>query len=303
MSIWEANIDKNNKLRKKINLVCPVCKNQLVNEKDSFQCYKHGVFKSCRGIPILMMSSHDVNAKYFGEHWNERKNLQYAKTKLTKASEFIQPIGQITEDTSILDAGCGDGIHASVLNKLYGESLSYWGIDISLAALLTAKERNDIGAFVNSDIEFLPFESEAFDITISYGVLAYTRSPKCSFDELCRVTKTGGLVGVWFYPKPVGLSWQLLKVVRYIVGVMPELVVNFLANFIVPFLVVLPTSSKVNLFNATWAQCKEIVLVNIAPKNLWYPEKSEILGFFKESNFDIVDLNDAHNITIWGIKK
>ena len=44
-------------------------------------------------------------------------------------------------------------------------------------------------------------------------------------------------------------------------------VTSFLVDFIVLFLSLLPNQSKVSLFNFTWKQCREVILVNIALEN------------------------------------
>jgi hypothetical protein len=64
----------------------------------------------------------------------------------------------------------------------------------------------------------------------------------------------------------------------------------------------LPTQSKLNLKNATWSQCLEIVLVNIAPKQLYFPETAEIEEWFRINNITILEIDHDNPITIWGRK-
>jgi hypothetical protein len=58
-----------------------------------------------------------------------------------------------------------------------------------------------------------------------------------------------------------------------------------------------------SLANASWKECKEIVMVNIAPTQLFFPSEEEIINWFKKKNIDIKLKDEVNKITIWGIKK
>jgi len=194
-------------------------------------------------------------------------------------------------------------VHAKTLDNSCTNKLKYFGVDISVPALLTAAHRNNHATFIIASADELPFEDGIFDTAFSYGVLAYTSSPPRSFAEMVRVTKRGGLIGVWFYPKPSGVPDLVLKTVRYLVKVAPRLIVDFVANAIVPFLGLLPTASGVSLRTATWEQCREVVLVNIAPEQLWYPSDEEVLQLFRHEGIDVISSEHAPRVTIWGVKQ
>lgn len=243
------------------------------------------------------------NSGYFESHWKGRDEMAYASTKLDVARSFLSVLADEKKPATVLDAGCGDGVHAHVINEVYGDSYLYCGIDVSIPATITADKRNPYGMMVAGDVQYLPFKHQIFDISFSYGVLAYTRSPKDAFAELCRVTRRGGLIGVWFYIKPNSIGWTLLSGVRLLVRVAPSWLADGVANLIVPFLAILPTSSRVNLSNASWEQCKEIVMVNIMPEELWYPGKDDVLDLFRNNNCEIVDMCEKGGMTVWGRKK
>ncbi|MFC1749415.1 methyltransferase domain-containing protein [Pseudomonadota bacterium] len=289
-----------------VNIVCPVCKQPLDNKSNVLTCDAHGTFNLFNDVPILMKNASTVNAEYFKGHWQERIEVEYAESKLQVARDFLQPLKSVVKEASIeiLDAGCGDGVHANVINEFCGDSFSLSGVDISLPAACILKHRHPTSTAINADVRYLPFEDEAFDVVFSYGVLAYTESPADSFKELCRTTKKEGVVGVWFYPKPSSIFlWSILSTVRWIGKVLPKPVIGMIANVIVPFLPILPTSSKVNLSNATWAQCKEVVMVNVAPADLWYPTKDDIISLFERNGIEIFSIEEEVGISVWGEKK
>lgn len=287
-----------------IEFVCPQCKRHLTRNDAGFECSEHGHFRVRDGLPHLMAHSPAKSSDYFQGHWEESSGVDYPATKLAVAHDFLAPL-LIPRDhpVSVLDVGCGDGVHAKALDKSDADNLNYCGVDISIPALYTAAYRNNHSTFAVASAEELPFEDSNFDVAFSYGVLAYTASPQRSFAEMVRVTKRGGLIGVWFYPKPSGLPGFLLRTVRSLVQVVPGVVVGLIANTVVPFLGLLPTSSSVSLRNATWAQCKEVVLVNIAPEQLWYPTDDEVLQLFCDEGIDTIEPEVTPRVTIWGVKR
>lgn len=206
----------------------------------------------------------------------------------------------------MLDAGCGDGMHAISLEQdPIAKKADYYGLDISFEALRIAQGRlkNANSEFVHGDVGKLPFKDESFDAVFSFGVLAYTEDPQKSFQELLRVLKPGGLVGVWIYPKTNSLGFKVFNLVRKLCKAVGRNGTNFIANCIVPFLSFLPTSSNLNLSNSTWKQCREIVLVNIAPKYLEFFTRDEIRAWFKNEKVRVSADDDDMPISIWGFKQ
>ena len=148
----------------------------------------------------------------FQKHWEASKTTPEAKKIV--ALEFLQPaiakLQKTVNKLRILDAGCGDGVHAEVLNGLNLDH-HFLGVDISNSALESAKKKNlSRWNFEISNLGKLPYEDDTFDISISFGVINYTNDPRRSFSELCRVTKKGGLIGIWVYPKREDLGIYFL---------------------------------------------------------------------------------------------
>ena len=172
-----------------------------------------------------------------------------------------------------------------------------------MSALLASQKRGRRRwTFIQGDVGKLPFKDTQFDVVFSFGVLAYTEYPFLSFTELCRITRPGGYIGIWVYPKIGGLGGVLLAFVRKICHLTGSIGCRLIADVIVPFLGFLPTRSKLSLANASWRQCREVVLVNIALSQLYYPEPSEVEDWFVKNNVKIISRDDTAPITLWGEK-
>ena len=244
---------------------------------------------------------------HFDDHWNEHFNPIIPEPKLAEAARFLAPLRDLSEHeapVAILDVGCGDGVHIPEINNIGLDKGLKVGIDISTSALKSAQMRDSEKEwqFLHVDAGDLPFREETFDVCYSYGVIAYTTDPYTSLQEMYRVTKSGGLIGLWIYPKQKGIAGWAFGSIRTLCRIGGRPITSLIANAIVPFLGILPTSSGLNLRNASWKACKEVVMVNIAPTNLWFPAKEEIEQWFSKNNMSIVLNDNSLPITIWGRK-
>jgi SAM-dependent methyltransferase len=244
----------------------------------------------------------------FDEHWSKNLNEEIPYMKKNEAIGFLQPLFDYSKSQGylhILDAGCGDGVHIEIIESRFDrmEGGLFIGLDISMSALRSLKERRRSKCiFVQGDIGEMPFGNDQFDIVFSFGALAYTDNPFFSFSELCRITKTGGYIGIWVYPKNNGVGGTLFSLVRKFCKRLGPMCCRLIADCIVPFLGLIPTRSRMSLANSSWRQCREIVLVNIAPSQLCFPPEPEIEGWFRKNNLEIVWRDDKAPVTIWGKK-
>jgi SAM-dependent methyltransferase len=244
----------------------------------------------------------------FDQHWSENLAEKIPFVKKSGAIGFLQPLFDYSKSQGclqILDAGCGDGVHIEIIEDKFDipEGGLFIGLDISMLVLRSLRERGHSKCvLVQGNIEEMPFGNDRFDIVFSFGALAYTDNPFFSFSELCRVTRTGGYIGIWVYPKRRGVGGTLFSLVRKVCQVLGPLCCRLIANCIVPFLGFLPTRSKMSLANASWRQCREIVLVNIAPSQLYFPQALEIEDWFTKNNIEIFWRDDKAPVTLWGKK-
>jgi ubiquinone/menaquinone biosynthesis C-methylase UbiE len=243
----------------------------------------------------------------FERHWEKNGSDEIPNSKKKEAEEFLAPLfdyQKMNESICILDAGCGDGVHIDVIRRRgkIAENSLIVGLDISLNALNLSRRRHNKYAWIQGDIGRLPFADNQFDIVISFGVLAYTQNPSLSFSELCRVTRKSGLIGIWVYPQIGGLGGFFLRLVRYACRVFGYRFSRLMANCIVPFLGMLPTRSNLNLANANWQQCREVVMVTIAPHQLYFPKLAQVESWFKQNDIRMTNCDESTPITLWGQK-
>lgn len=242
----------------------------------------------------------------FNEHWEVHEGLAPAAAKLAVAREFLRPLephlAQLKSAT-VLDSGCGNGVHARVLDQLDcgNNSITTACLDISRVALgQVQREQIPSAVPIQGDMLALPFPDATFDATFSFGSLMYTGNPRLALQEMARVTKVGGWVGIWAYPPPDGVAgWAFLSL-RKLCELCGIRFTRIVAHLLVPFLGMLPTRSRVSLRNANWRQCLEVVLVNLAPVKIAFESEETISSWFQDSGIEIVVRDERAPITIWG---
>ncbi len=93
----------------------------------------------------------------------------------------------------ILDAGAGTGLVGECLAKAGYSNLVT--MDLSAGMLAEAKNKNLYNEFYQMALGgVLDFATDEFDAVISVGVFTQGHAPANSFDELARITKSGGLI-------------------------------------------------------------------------------------------------------------
>ncbi len=250
------------------------------------------------------------HAKEFEEHWESNNTASIALSKIVAANTFLQQLYAEIEEhkghIKILDAGCGDAVHAKAIAESEFDDMNahFVGIDLSMAVQRRNSEANFANwDFFHGDITKLPFHDFSFDAVFSYGVICYTDEPAITFKELCRCLKKDGLIGLWVYPKKNSPLNLLFSTVRNLCQFGGKKITKYIADLIVLFLPVLPTQSKVTLFNSSWKQCREVVLVNIAPPKLYFPTTGEVKNWFIENDCEIINIDEDNPTTVWGRKR
>ena len=207
----------------------------------------------------------------FDFHWdNFHDELSPQKIKLAK--EFLIPVIDLLSKSQspmkILDAGCGNGIHAFVLSRYKDLKFKYLGIDISKSAIRDCINFNNEDSrfnFMQGNIDTIEFENK-FDINY---------------------LKEDGIFLSWVY-SPSFLSRKFLSFIRFFTTKLNKNLLSIVADLIVYIMQILPVSSGVNLSNSSFQQCKETVMVNIRPKKLLLPSKCEVNKWHKEANLSLV---------------
>ncbi len=108
----------------------------------------------------------------------------------------------------VLEIGCGLGAHSEMLCRAGAELTS---IDLSPTSIETTRRRlalKGLSARVQeSDAEKLPFEDESFDYVWSWGVIHHSPRTLTCAQEITRVLKPGGRLGVMIYNRNSMYNW------------------------------------------------------------------------------------------------
>ena len=106
-------------------------------------------------------------------------------------AEFF--IKYVPKQARILDAGAGTGLMGEILVKLGYDDLV--AMDLSCEMLEEARKKNVYREFHQMVMgKPLVFAADSFDAVVSTGVLTVGHAPPSSFDELIRITRTGGYI-------------------------------------------------------------------------------------------------------------
>lgn len=247
----------------------------------------------------------NLSSRKFDDHWDNNE-VVISPLKLDTSAYFLDPIINKLKSGpfKILDIGCGDGVHLNYFSKHIDiNNHTIVAIDISLNVLKRIAQVYESITFLHADANDLPIREATFDIVYSYGVLAYTNSLQKGIEEAVRVLKSGGFIGLYVLTQENGLLKRLFSFTRNVTKSLPLFFQHRIADCIVPFLSILPTSSNLSLKNATWRQCREIVLVNIAPQKLVIPTREELLKLCKNLDLEIIDILSENPTIIWLSKK
>lgn len=91
---------------------------------------------------------------------------------------------ELTDASSILDAGCGEGF---VSSRLRDKRVT--GVDISRGALSVAQKNGPGVSLACGDIYRMPFRSNSFDLVMATEVLEHLKEPEKAMIEVGRLSK------------------------------------------------------------------------------------------------------------------
>lgn len=94
----------------------------------------------------------------------------------------------------VLDVACGEGYGSKLLKSWGAESVV--GVDISESALQVANSKfaEEGITFLHHSAEELPFESNSFDVVVSFETIEHLEHPEKFLEEISRVVKFNGTV-------------------------------------------------------------------------------------------------------------
>jgi SAM-dependent methyltransferase len=150
------------------------------------------------GIWRFVSSEHYAGS--FGFQWNRHRRTQFDTPRSRRSEEFLRSVGlspELVRGMTVVDAGCGAGRYAEVLQRWGARVLA---IDLSVAVEACHQSLGQRGVVVlQADLARPPIAPESVDIVISLGVLHHTPDAAHSFRQLARLVKPGGFMAVWLY--------------------------------------------------------------------------------------------------------
>jgi ubiquinone/menaquinone biosynthesis C-methylase UbiE len=119
---------------------------------------------------------------------------------LTAAKRALLEQLDLGRALAALDVGCGPGIDVAEMARLMPDGAHVSGVDISETMIDEARRRTaSLGPQVSlrtGDAADLPYSDQAFDVCRAATVLQHVPDPARVIQEMARVTKPGGRVGV-----------------------------------------------------------------------------------------------------------
>lgn len=128
--------------------------------------------------------------------WTDKGELNYASLRLFKTVDKIKKLieaGIDFNNKKILDIGCGNGATLLYLRKHF--NINGIGVDISNQAVNNLKQNiNDknLAFFTEDHRNLAVFESNQFDIVLSFGVVEHFEEYGLALSEARRVLKQNG---------------------------------------------------------------------------------------------------------------
>jgi SAM-dependent methyltransferase len=115
----------------------------------------------------------------------------------------------ITQQTLLLDAGCGAGLFSSMAIRKGAQLI---GVDAAPGLLKIARLRNPANNFMEEDLEALPFAENSFDIVTGFNSFQYAGNFESALTEARRVLKDKGrlVIGIWDKPE-MSEATEILK--------------------------------------------------------------------------------------------
>lgn len=136
-------------------------------------------------------------------------------------ADNIRRHARASEDTTVLDVGCGAGF---LSNHLAAQGFRVTGVDLSENSLKVAQLRDQTGRaeYILADAYQLPFADESFDVVTSTDFLEHVSEPRRVLREISRCLKPGGLFFFHTFNKNKISELLVIKSLEWFVKNTPE---------------------------------------------------------------------------------
>lgn len=152
----------------------------------------------------------EIDRKFLKSHYFG----QDSSPVLSKLIDYRKLCGK-----KVLEIGCGLG---TMCREFASHGNKVTAIDLTDSAVELTKKRLEIfglkGNVLKGDAENLPFGDNNFDYVFSWGVLHHTPDTKKAIDEVYRILKPGGEIGVMLYHRGSLKYYVWILLARGILG-------------------------------------------------------------------------------------
>lgn len=301
-------------------LDCPECRSGALTLQDQrkegedivsgeLHCACGAVYPVINGVPRFLkeyrldLSSHGNPAasqvqKRFEYQWKRwgRDEVIFGRKKEESRQFFsdfsgspIQP--EYLKGKVTLDAGCGHGRFAQIMAEYGAFSV---GLDLGDGVEIARWRVKDYpnASVVQGNIMSPPFRKDIFDYIWSNGVIHHTPDTRKAFSRLAELTKRGGYVDIWVYPKK-SLAWEITqKTIRSVTTRLPARVLELFCYAAVPLLSVVPTFSNTRFPKNSWRECAQVIFDWYAPEHQTHHTNEEVVGWYGEEGFGSIEVLD-----------
>jgi len=321
--------------RRIVPWVDPITNEKLI-EKDNYLMSKSSKYPIVDGIPNFV-GPLDFEEKQvsnaFGYKWTRSKFGQDDHEFDSKLKKYMLEFMGLKEedllifkDKVILDVGIGSGSSARLWAS---HAKEFHGVDISKAIF---KAKNALKTSIQNpilsrtDLNFLPYPNESFDIIVSNGVFHHTRNTKLAIGNVVKKIKRNGLLLFYIYKKksplrefsddyirskisdlPYDEAWEEMKSITYFGKWLNEKSITIDVPADLKILDIKKGKHDLQRFvykyffkcfwNETWG-FDYSNLVNFDwyyPKFAWRHSKEEIIDWCNEFNLDIQYLKEIES--------
>ena len=196
-----------------LGLVCAECRQPLAVVGDSLVCAEgHGAGRVYDGVFDVARPREGADAALV-EFWSSSEEYYEFAREMNPDYESADHgshrmlLQALVNDSAgrVLDIGCGTAEFSVALASVLSV-VDYVGLEVSTLAARQAVAFGRPGSFVVGDAERLPFPDASFDAVISLYALEHFTHPREVLQEMARVVRPGGLVGVLTvtYDRPTG---------------------------------------------------------------------------------------------------
>lgn len=171
-----------------------------------------------RGCAIERDDSGTLSDRWTDRAWSSGSYPEIAPKYAPMGGHLVERT-DVSPDDDVLDVGCGTGTVAIAAARRGARAI---GVDITPSLLERARNNADVAGVDNTswregDATALPFDDDAFDVTLSNLGHMYGDPPDLAARELLRVTRPGGRIGFtsWtpasLYPSMAGVVVTVLS--------------------------------------------------------------------------------------------